>query len=95
MARFEMVKVFDLSQAPTELRDADDFALLRPGPTAEGTPILTLRVGQYTSPIDGPINDCITRAITLAEYQLHRWLTEWGAEEGEAVLLRWKGCSDW
>lgn len=89
------VKVFDLSNAPPDLREADDLAPLRPTQDEDGPAILTLKVGKFDSHREGPINDCITREVTLTEYKLHRWLTEQGAEEGESVLLRWKGGADW
>ena len=89
------VKVFDLSSAPPDLREADDLAPLRPTQDEHAPAILTLKVGKFDSYQEGPINDCITREITLTEYKLHRWLTEQGAEEGESVLLRWKGGADW
>ena len=92
---YEMVKVFDLATAPPDLRESDDLAALRPGADEDQAAILTLKVGQYASPKLGPVNDCITREITLTEYRLHRWLTEQGAMQGENVLLRWKGGADW
>ena len=95
MILYETVKVFDLSSAPPDLREADDLALLRPSTAHTEPAILTLKVGQYEWPKQGSINDCITREITLTEYKLHRWLTEQGAEEGESILLRWKGGADW
>ena len=95
MEVYATVKVFDLSSAPPELRESDDLAPLRPNKDADGPTILTLKVGQYGSFIEGPINDRITREITLTEYKLHRWLTEHGAIEGEDVFLRWKGGADW
>ena len=95
MIPYETVKVFDLSNAPVDLRDSDDLAPLRPGSAEEESAILTLKVGQYDSPKEGPVDDCTTREITLTEYKLHRWLTEQGAAEGEYILLRWKGGADW
>ncbi len=95
MLVYDMVKVFDLSNAPPDLREADDLAPLRPTTDEDEPAILTLKVGQYDSYQDGPINDRVTREITLTEYKLHRWLTEQGAAEGENVLLRWKGGADW
>ena len=94
MTYYRVVKVFDLSRAPLELRDSDDLAPLRPSPAEDDAPILSLKVGQDHSLNDGPFNDSITREVTLAEYQLHRWLTEQGADEGESVLLRWNGLPD-
>ena len=95
MTLYETVKVFDLAMAPPDLREADDLAVLRPGAEEDQAAILTLKVGHYTSHKTGPIYDCITREVTLTEYKLHRWLTEQGAEQGEFVLLRWKGGADW
>ena len=95
MTRYEMVKVFDLSSAPFELRESDDLAPLRPGSAQDVPAILTLKVGQYDTVQDGPVNDRITREVTLTEFRLHRWLAEQGAEEGESVFLRWKGGADW
>ena len=92
---YEMIKVFDLSTAPPDLRESDDLAVLRPGTEEDQGAILTLKVGQYASPKQGPVNDCITREVTLTEYKLHLWLTEQGANQGESVLLRWKGGADW
>ena len=95
MRFYDTVKVFDLSNAPPDLRESDDLAVLRPGSAEEGPAILTLKVGDYATLKEGPVNDCITREVTLTEYRLHRWLTEQGAEQGESVLLRWKGLADW
>ena len=91
MSYFETVKLFDLANAPSDIRDADDLAALRPNPVEHESAILTLQVGQFDSTKEGSIYDNITREITLTEYRLHRWLTEQGAEKGETVLVRWKG----
>ncbi len=93
MRSYETIKVFDLSSAPPDLREAEDLAVLRPGPPEEQPAILTLKVGQYETPKEGSVNDCITREVTLTEYKLHRWLTEHGAQEGEDILLRWDGSA--
>lgn len=90
MEVFETVKVFDLSNAPAELRESEEMAILRPMPDDDEALILSLRVGEFETEQDGPINDRITRAVTFTEYQLHRWLTEQGAALGENVLLCWK-----
>ena len=95
MPLYETVKVFDLSNAPPDLRESDDLAPLRPSTTHDEPAILTLRVGQYSVRKQGATDDCITAKVTLTEYKLHRWLTEQGAEEGENILLRWNGCADW
>ena len=95
MRLYDTVKVFDLSSAPPDLRESEDLAPLRPGSGGDETAILTLKVGKFDTKQEGPINDCITREITLTEYKLHRWLTEHGAQDGENVLLRWKGGADW
>ena len=90
MSYNEVVKVFDLSSAPTDLREAEDLALLHPIPGEDVSAILTLQVGQFDSQKEGPIYDCITREVTFLEYRLHQWLMDEGAEAGEIVLLRWK-----
>ncbi len=95
MTPYEVVKVFDLSTAPPELRESDDLASLRPGSDHDEPTILTLKVGEFDTAQEGPINDRITREVTWVEYYLHRWLTEQGALKGESVLLRWKGGADW
>ena len=90
MSYYEVVKVFDLSGAPQDLREAEDLASLRPAADDDASTILTIQVGQFDSPKDGPIYDCITREVTFVEYRLHRWLMDEGAKDGETVLLRWK-----
>ena len=90
MRLYKVVKVFDLSDAPQDLRESYDLAILRPKSTQDGSLILTLRVGHYDAIVDGPVNDASTREITYTEFQLHRWLVEQGAQEGEDVFLRWK-----
>jgi hypothetical protein len=87
---YDLVKVFDLSIAPPDLRESDDLAPLRPASDEDETAILTLTVGNYLDGGESRINACITREVTLTEFLLHRWLTEQGAREGEDVLLRWK-----
>jgi hypothetical protein len=95
MALYETVKVFDLSNAPPDLREADDFAGLRPNAANDDSAILSLQVGNFSNHQDGPLDDCRTREVTLTEYRLHRWLVEQGAEQGENILLRWKNGKDW
>ena len=90
MSYYEVIKVFDLSGAPPDLREAEDLALLRPIPGEDVSAILTLQVGKFDSQKEGPIYDCITREVTFLEYRLHQWLMDEGAEAGEIVLLRWK-----
>ena len=89
MASYRTIKVFDLANAPTDLRDLEDLAALRPRDAGQEPAVLELEVGRFDSPIDGPPGDCMTREVTYAEYQLHRWLSEHGAEDGERVLLMW------
>ena len=60
MSYNEVLKVFDLSSAPTDLREAEDLALLRPIPGEDVSAILTLQVGKFDSQKEGPIYDCIT-----------------------------------
>ena len=93
MSVYDLVKVYDLSNAPPDLREADELAVLRPGAAENDAAILALQVGQFESVQPGSINDCITREITFTEYKLHQWLTEHGAAQGENVLLRWKQAS--
>jgi hypothetical protein len=95
MVLYETVKVFDLSSAPIDLREADDFAGLRPNAANDDSAILSLQVGNFTSPQSGPVGDCTTREVTLTEYRLHRWLAEQGAAQGENILLRWKNDGNW
>ena len=90
MSYYETVKMFDLSSAPQDLRDAEDLAPLRPRTEEDPPTILSLQVGQFDSPKDGPVYDCITREITFLEYRLHQWLMEQGAKDGEIILLTWK-----
>ncbi len=90
MSVYELVKVYDLSNAPPDLREADELAALRPGDSDNDAAILALQVGEFETVQPGAINDCITREITFTEYKLHQWLTEHGAAKGESVLLRWK-----
>jgi predicted nucleic acid-binding protein len=84
-----MVKVFDLSAAPDDLRNLADLSQLRPGAYDSEATLMKLRVGDYARRTEGPANDCMTREVTWAEYRLHRWLVELGAKEGENVLLTW------
>ncbi len=90
MRLYEVVKVFDLSGAPQDLRESYDLAVLRPQPDQDGTTILALKVGHYETACDDPLHGSSTREITYIEYRLHRWLLEEGALEGEDVFLRWK-----
>ena len=90
MSVYELVKVYDLSNAPPDLREADELAALRPGDSNSDAAILALQVGEFETIQPGSINDCITREITFTEYKLHQWLTEHGAAKGESILLRWK-----
>ena len=89
MEPFRTIKMFDLANAPIDLREADDLAALKPCDAGGEPAVLELRVGRYESFIDGPPGDTITREVTFTEYQLHRWLAEHGAEHGERVLLMW------
>ncbi len=88
---YKVMKVFDLSSAPPDLRDADDLAVLRPSLDADAAAILHLTVGEFSSRREGPANDSLTREVTFTEFKLHRWLVDHGAEEGETILLRWAG----
>jgi hypothetical protein len=81
--------MFDLANAPIDLREADDLAPLKPREPNQEPAVLELQVGRFESQIDGPPGDCMTREVTFAEYKLHQWLAEHGAEEGERVLLMW------
>ena len=87
---YVVVKVFDLARAPPELREARDFVDLRPAPGRDATPILEIEVGAFDTA--GMHDGAPHRAITLAQYQLHRWLEAGGARKGEAVLLRWSSA---
>ncbi len=89
MLPFQWVKVFDLSTAPDEVRNLADLSPLRPAADDSEETLMKLRVGDYATRIEGPADDCMTREVTWAEYQLHRWLVEHGADEGENVLLTW------
>ena len=89
MASFRTVKMFDLANAPIDLREADDLAALKPSDLSREPAVLELRVGEYETPIDGPPGDTMTREVTFTEYKLHQWLAEHGAEQGERVLLMW------
>ena len=95
MEHYKVVKVFDLSRAPSDLLDSEDLAPLRSTSPEDGSLILTLKVGRYESLTEGPIDDRIMREITLTEFRLHQWLAQEGAAEGESVLLHWNGVSDW
>ena len=90
MRLYEVVKVFDLSDAPQDLRESDDLAILRSWSTEDSATILSLKVGRYDAAPIGPVNGASSREITYTEFQLHRWLVEQGAQEGEDVFLRWK-----
>ena len=81
------VKLFDLAQAPPDLRDASALADLRPAPGRSDVAILELEVGSFESL--GLHDGAPRRAITATEYRLHRWLETNGASQGEAVFLRW------
>jgi hypothetical protein len=95
MVLYETVKVFDLSSAPLDLREADEFAILRPS-AANGDPaILSIQVGNFSHPRLDPCCESTTREVTLNEYRLHQWLAEQGAEQGENILLRWQNGSTW
>ncbi|WP_158745483.1 hypothetical protein [Acidisphaera sp. L21] len=89
MSIYETVKVFDLSSAPPDLREADDLAILRPDAEADDSTILSLKVGCFATPRDRIVKKPLTREVTYTEFQLHRWLVEHGAQEGEDIFLRW------
>ena len=95
MVFYETVKVFDLSNAPRDLREADDFSDLRPNSANNDTAILSLQVGNFSNPECDPLVDSTTREVTLTEYRLHQWLAEQGAAQGENILLRWKNGRGW
>ncbi len=83
------VKIFDLAQAPLEIREGDEFAALRP---ADGDPdavLMVVVVGQYEPRTDGAGDEIDSSEVTYSEYCLHLWLLESGAKRGEPVLLRW------
>ncbi len=89
MTSFRTIKMFDLANAPMDLREADDLAALKPSDPGREPAVLELQVGRYESSIDGPPGDTMTREVTFTEYQLHQWLAQHGAEQGERVLLMW------
>ena len=95
MSLYETVKVFDLSKAPLDVRDSDELSALRPTADNVEPAILTLKVGDFDTPREGPAEDCITQEITLAEYRLHQWLRDQGAGSGEKILLLWKDGVKW
>jgi hypothetical protein len=90
MQLYDVIKVFNISDAPEDLRESDDLATLRHRSSDDRSTILSLKVGYYDTAPVGPVNGPSTREITYAEFRLHRWLVEQGAEEGEHVFLRWK-----
>ncbi len=90
MDKFTTVKLFDLSAAPSDLREAEELIDLRPASNLNDQTIMSLRVGEYDATCDGLEDDNLTREITLTEYRLHTWLLESGAQQGELVMVYWK-----
>jgi hypothetical protein len=86
----ETVTLFNLAAAPLNLSQLDDLSILRQSLQDAGSPILRWQVGNYDKQCDGPPDDCVTREVTFAEFLLHKWLMEQGAQEGEIVLLTWE-----
>ena len=88
MQGFAVLKAYDLARAPIDVCDC--FG--RAGTLNDnGSFTSMVRVGFTTHLVpDGP-SEWWSREITMSEYQLHRWLLDHGADEGETVLVCWPG----
>ena len=90
MSVYETLKLFDLAQAPANLREATELEPLRPsGPNREAG-IVPLHVSRHGLFEDA--ND--SQAVSLTEHLLYRWLLESGCDEGEKILLTWIESAD-
>ena len=89
MTNFRTIKMFDLANAPMDLREADDLAALKPTGAVREPAVLPSNASVRPSEVEPVSGDTMTREVTFTEYQLHQWLAEHGAEQGERVLLMW------
>ena len=81
MAKYEMVKVFDLGLAPPDVQAVDDLQTLKSFDVSTRL-LLEVRVGQNT------ISDK-DHAIP----SLDRWMLAEGAQVGETVFLVWSATT--
>ena len=88
---YELVKVFDLSAAPAELRDSDQLAPLRSVNPGDEAGIMRFRVGRSEPSPQLSAWTGVAEQVTLVEYLLDRWLQGQGAAPGEDILLSWTG----
>ncbi len=86
---FETIKIFNLAQAPADLRDCEEFMPLRPALNENEAGLVFIRVGRYETFQETDSNPDLTHTVTFLEYKLNRWLESSGATEGERVLLTW------
>ena len=93
MPTYTLVKVFSLSRAPAELRESTEGQILRTADPDLDSPLLMVWVGQRTSSFEPPKPTLEPSKVTAWEHQLHKWLTQSGAEAGDIVLLTWGALS--
>lgn len=81
MAAYQMVKMFDLGQAPEFIRAAIRPVALAHVSRVDADAIWEVTVGTYDW------------QEAAEEWALHRWLRENGADDGEDVLVRLEAAS--
>ena len=88
MQQFAVLKAFDLAGAPVDISDCFDLDC-----TVNDTPSFTstIRVGFTPGLLPDGRPGWWSREIKLSEYQLYRWLLDRGADDGETVLVCWRG----
>jgi hypothetical protein len=76
MATFRTVKLFDLAEAPGEIRDAVRPVARAHASALDESAIWEVTVGTYDW------------QDAAEEWAMHRWMQENGAVEGETVLVK-------
>lgn len=76
MAAFNLVKLFDLAEAPETITDAIRPTALAHVSSVDAVAIWEVTVGTYDW------------RDAAEEWALHRWLRESGAIDGETVLIK-------
>ena len=87
---YTLVKLFSLSMAPAELRDATEGQILRTADPETDAPLLMVWVGKRMSTFEPPKQAAEPSKVTAWEHLLHIWLIKSGAEPGDVVLLTWE-----
>ncbi len=81
MTAYRTVKLFDLDEAPSFVRDAIRPIALAHVSTVDASAIWEVTVGTYDW------------QDAAEEWALHRWMRENGATDGEGVLVKMEGAA--